>query len=120
MTLPFPDVSEASWYANDVCFAWSEQLVSGYPDGTFRPDRAVTFAEAAKVLALTFELEAHPQLAVPWYRPYVDALAEARAIPTSIRSFDQPVTRGEVAEMAARLLRRDSSKPSQTYDGLVR
>ncbi len=42
ITQIFPDVSPAAWYAPCVQWAYSNQVVSGYPDGTFQPDRSIT------------------------------------------------------------------------------
>ena len=46
----FPDVLD-QWYAPYVCYAAMEGWVEGYPDGTFGPERTVTFAEALKMLS---------------------------------------------------------------------
>ncbi len=34
----FPDVKE-DWFAKYVCFAFSEKIIEGYPDGFFRPEK---------------------------------------------------------------------------------
>ncbi len=49
-TSPFPDVPGGRWAAEVVSFAAEEGWVSGYPDGTFRPDAPVSRAEAVKIL----------------------------------------------------------------------
>lgn len=49
-TSPFPDVPAGHWAAEVVSFAAEEGWVSGYPDGTFRPDAPVSRAEAVKIL----------------------------------------------------------------------
>lgn len=38
----FPDVAEGSWYASAVLWAQREEIVLGYDDGLFRPDRGVS------------------------------------------------------------------------------
>jgi len=45
----FVDVPEYAWYYPYVGMAFNLDLLSGYGDGTFRPDREVTRAEAAKI-----------------------------------------------------------------------
>ncbi|MSR86870.1 hypothetical protein EXS70_01720 [Candidatus Peribacteria bacterium] len=121
--LPFKDVRKTDWFAHDVCFASSQLLISGYPDGTFRPAININFAEAAKIIAnvifspeeMSFEVT-HPE---PWYAEAVFQLTSQNAVPLSIRSVDQLITRGEMAEMIYRLKDGNFEKPSRTYDELV-
>ena len=46
----FTDVSETFWGYEAIAVAQSEGWVSGYPDGSFCPNRAVTRAEAVTIL----------------------------------------------------------------------
>lgn len=46
----FADVPKDSWYASAVAAAEEKGWVSGYPDGSFRPESPVTRAEAVVVL----------------------------------------------------------------------
>ena len=43
----FSDVDDAAWYEPFICWAADNGIVTGYPDGTFRPDRSVSRAEVA-------------------------------------------------------------------------
>lgn len=52
-TLPFSDVPEESWFAPFVRAASSGEIVRGYGDGTFRPERKITRAEAAVIIERT-------------------------------------------------------------------
>lgn len=45
----FPDVAR-EWFAPYVCYATGQGWVQGYPDGMFRPEQPVSFAEALKML----------------------------------------------------------------------
>lgn len=47
----FRDISPRAWYAEAVAQMQQMGVISGYPDGTFRPDRPVTRAEVAAMLA---------------------------------------------------------------------
>ena len=52
----FSDIS--GHYAEDVINKYANSgIISGYPDGTFRPDNSVTRAELAKILAEAFDLQ---------------------------------------------------------------
>ena len=46
----FTDVTEAHWAKGYISFAAGKDWVKGYPDGTFGPEREVTYAEIATVL----------------------------------------------------------------------
>jgi hypothetical protein len=101
----FPDVDAQSESAEDICVAAVHDIVHGYPDGTFRPRSLITFAEAAKISAavLSVSVRRDQENETRWYTPYVRRLAELHAIPVSIRSVTQPLTRAEMAEIVYRL-----------------
>ena len=49
-THPFIDLSADHWASDPVQYLLSQQVISGYADGTFRPDGNVTRAQFAKIL----------------------------------------------------------------------
>ena len=49
-TQPYPDVDSSRWSANKIQWAKENDIVKGYPDGTFKPDTPVTRAELIAVL----------------------------------------------------------------------
>lgn len=53
----FSDVPADAWYAKAVEKAHSLELISGYHDGTFQPDRNITRAEFITIAAACDELE---------------------------------------------------------------
>lgn len=125
---PFSDVDQTAWYATFAHKARCRGIVAGYLDGTFKPMNAINLAEAAKIIVNAERVQQLPLLAEdgsatvpesdPWYEQYVMALALYNAIPTSITSFDQNITRGEMAEMIYRLRMGSGGKPSRTYEEL--
>ncbi len=48
----FPDVSADSYFAQSVAWAVNAGIISGFPDGTFRPGEAITRAQMAHIMAL--------------------------------------------------------------------
>lgn len=46
---PFPDLDRAAWYFPYVCEAYRNGVVSGYPDGTFKPEQTIIKVEALKM-----------------------------------------------------------------------
>lgn len=76
----FPDVTD-EWFAPYVCYAKSKDWVSGYPDGTFKPDGVVNKVEALKMILksravpLPSAVSAMPfsdTSTSDWYAPYVE------------------------------------------------
>ncbi|WP_160441817.1 MULTISPECIES: S-layer homology domain-containing protein [Saccharibacillus] len=51
----FPDVRANGWSGGLIAAVQSEGLMSGYPDGTFRPQQALTRAEAVTILNRLFD-----------------------------------------------------------------
>lgn len=99
---PLEDVRLEDWFAPFVCHAISQELINGYPDGTFRPGNLINFAESAKIIANVFSSGQFSR-AEPWYKPYVDFLETRNVIPSTVFGFDAKLTRGEMAEMIYRL-----------------
>ncbi len=121
-SLEFPDVDIESWYAPYVCQATKEEIVSGYPDGTFGPDKKINFAESSKILANSFQVE-DPELSLLpdnlWYAEFVDKLSASSVIPSTVDSADVDLTRGQMSEMVYRLKEDITTKPTQTLSNLT-
>ena len=49
-TQPYPDVESSRWSASKIQWAKENEIVKGYPDGTFQPGTPVTRAELIAVL----------------------------------------------------------------------
>lgn len=118
----FPDVIGGSPYAVDICNAKAKGIVRGFHDGFFRPSRPVTFVEAAKIISRVFSVSMDSgNIEDPrWYFVYVNSLSEKNAIPKSVRSLRQSITRGEIAEMIYRLKTDTTSRPSAHWEDFDR
>ncbi len=120
----FPDVAVDAWYGPSVCVLKSRKIISGYADGTFKPSQQISFVEAAKIIVLSDMDQKGDTLpdtaSEPWYKVYVTYLADKHAIPTNITSFDQLLTRGQMAEIRYRLLAVITDRPSASYRTLDR
>ena len=53
-TVNFSDVSSGAWYYDAVQMCAKAGIVAGYPDGSFKPDQAVTRAEFFKMVAMLY------------------------------------------------------------------
>lgn len=79
----FSDVTSSTHYGPEIMSLVGQGILSGYPDGTFKPSGNVKRAEAAKMLAVAFHIqtENNPNTAqfsdidtTQWYYKYVNAL----------------------------------------------
>ena len=55
MAKKFPDVPNDAWYAKAVEFVTERGLITGYEDGTFRPNDDISRAEVATILMRMIE-----------------------------------------------------------------
>jgi len=120
----FKDVKE-EWYAPYICEGKSRGIVSGYQDGYFRPDREISFSEASKIVVNSLSIPKGAADSNIWYKTFVTGLEAKKAIPVSIRDFEQKITRSEMAEMVYRLKAGITDKLSTSFEeikgeGMVR
>lgn len=95
--------------------AKKRNIISGYSDGTFKPDVNITFDQAAKIVANSFGfLEDDKSKPYPDNRlhRYVSELSDRDAIPMEIQSRDSYITRGQMVEIIYRLKNNITNKPS--------
>lgn len=116
----FSDVSEEDWYYDEIQAIAKNDIISGYPDGTFRPKEPITHAEVATILSNYWgskrifvpmtsvgllDIEDH------WARYYIRRMFNAGV---SVRfgdgTFrpDEKTTRGEIAIMMNQLIGRET------------
>ncbi|MBI2463650.1 beta-propeller domain-containing protein [Candidatus Peregrinibacteria bacterium] len=112
----FSDVKE-EWFAKYVCSAKAKGIISGYEDGSFKPDRNIFFVEASKIVSKAFALSTSAGSG-QWYTPFVKALEKKKAIPVSIDYMEKSVTRSEMAEMVYRLKAGKVTKASKSFAAL--
>lgn len=68
----FIDVGD-QWFARFICFAELEKLISGYPDGYFRPEKTVSFVEALAIGLKGAQIKIEsPETAIQWYTPHLE------------------------------------------------
>jgi len=110
----FPEVNN-EWFAQYVCSAQKRQFLSGYPDGTFRPGNSINFAEVSKIIVRSLNIahEAIPE-GEEWFVPFIKALDSRDAIPSSITSPEQLVTRAELTNIIHRLYLHKNKEVSPT------
>lgn len=115
----FNDV-KAEWFAPYICTAKKLGYISGYPDGSFRPGDYINFAEASKIISESLKVEPDAEgTNGEWFAGYVNALAEKKAIPSTVSFFDKDVSRGEMSEIIWRLETDKTDKVSQDYKSIT-
>lgn len=115
----FLDVSPDAWYATYVCNAYGKNMIGGYPDGSFRAENSINYAEAAKIVATAFvdgSIEINPSQ--PWYQAYIYFLKNRHAVPGTLQYPTSSVKRGEMAFMIAQLLSGEEQVAEQNADGI--
>lgn len=110
--ITFNDVDSMAHYYEPVMNLANRNIIGGYPDKTFRPNKPVTRAEAAKLLASMINVNMNnPKIpkftdvkaSSPFYI-YIAALAEAGIMggfPGNSFQPDKPITRGQMAKILA-------------------
>lgn len=114
----FPDVKK-EWFAPYVCYAKEKNLISGYADGTFRPDNPVNTVEAIKMIINVYGYELMQTSSVApysdvdpsaWYAPYVNLARSAGILEAGKKlGVSAAITRGKVSYMIYRSMKNRES-----------
>ena len=101
----YSDVPEWEWYQPYVTELSAQGVISGYEDGTFRPDGTVTWGEALKLILLAAGQGSQPATDVHWAGGYLNLALQWGILPVGPHyDLDAPITRQQVAQIAARAL----------------
>lgn len=114
----FSDIDASSWYARYVCMAKVHGMIDGYPDGSFKPEATINVAESSKILAQAYEKPVTHDASV-WYKGYVMALIDSRAMPNDVSSVGALLSRGQMAEMVFRLHAQKTDRSTVMYDDIA-
>lgn len=120
----YSDVPVSYWAYNAINYLSSKGMVSGYPDGTFKPDASVTRAEFTAMLVKALRLSATGTTGAftdiapdSWcYNAVNEATAAGLVSGTGGHLFDPnaPVTREQMAGMVANALGAKASSVDGT------
>jgi len=100
----FTDVAPSAWYYADVIKARDMGLISGYDDGSFRPENNIRYSEVIKLAACMNEKYSTGKITLPagegnpWYKVYVDYAID-KGIISKDYSWTGTATRADVAEI---------------------
>ena len=113
----YTDVKDGDWYNNAISTLSNAGIVSGYPDGTFRPNAPITRAEMSKIIALFAKLDKtndrFTDIAGHWAEAYIRLAAGngwIEGYPDGSFRPNQSITRAETVTMINRVLERVPSE----------
>lgn len=119
-TNDYTDVSRTDWFNNAISTLSNAGIVTGYNDGTFRPDQPITRGEMAKIIANFARLggatKSFTDLSGHWAKSYVELAAGNGWIagyPDGTFGPDKKITRAETVTMINRVLERVPAKESR-------
>lgn len=94
----FSDVPANHWASGYINVAVDQEIINGYPDGTFKPDQNVTYAEALAMVVRVLGYD--HDLVGAWPTKYLVKGAELK-LDKGLGSFNANAfaTRGDVAKM---------------------
>ncbi|MGE6414530.1 S-layer homology domain-containing protein [Planococcus kocurii] len=107
---PLKDVAATHWAYHDIQSLLGKNVLTGYSNGTFKPEQDVTRAQAAKIIALAAGIEplnpktaSYPDVATGhWAFGYIEALKKEGVIHgkgNGLYAPDDKLTRGQMAKI---------------------
>ncbi len=125
----FKDVDDSQWFATAVYTLAENKIITGYADGTFKPDNAVTRAEFATIAARFKEMAVGSKTFTDvsedhWAQPYIASAYENNLIvgyPDGSFKPDNAIIRSEGATIVNALVNRKADKEYvDAADNLIR
>lgn len=118
-TCTLSDVQSGMWFNDAVCTLVKAGVISGYPDGTFKPNANVTRAEFSAMIARMFSVSyvgnnMFEDINGHWAESYINILAKLGILKGDNGNADPDanLTRAQAAAMCNRLVGRNSTNSS--------
>jgi LPXTG-site transpeptidase (sortase) family protein len=109
----FSDVNQTQWYVPYLETAFESKMVTGYPDGTFRPANAISVEEALAMLVRSFGINQVTNYTQSqyiqnapdqWYTSVINTAITRNIISSRERLYiGAPITRGQFFDAVYRL-----------------
>ena len=124
----FSDVTEGQWFNCAISTMSSMGIINGYPDGTFRPNDAITRAEFAAIAA-RFDKRSAGYMAQfsdirgHWAANEISVACEngwINGYPNGTFAPDQDITRAEAMTLVNRVLHRNPEDASDLLPGMAK
>ena len=126
----FPDVSAAAWYNNAISTLTRGNILTGYPDGNFRPKNTITRAELAAIavrfasaddIAQVTNRPSFSDISGHWAQDHITlagALGYVNGYPDGSFRPNTPITRAEVANLTNNVLNRHVESADDLLSGM--
>lgn len=112
----FSDVPDWEWYYPYITALSEKGVVNGYEDGSFRPGGTVTWGEALKLILLAAGQAEQPATDLHWAGGYLNLALQWGILPVGPQyELDAPITRQQVAQIAARALGLRAVMPQNPF-----
>lgn len=116
----YSDVACGKWYNNPISTMSALSIITGYPDGTFKPNKPITRAEFAAIAARFDETQsgksatfsdvighwAAKEIGIAYYNDWIKGYPDGTFKP------DQNITRAEAMTLINRVLERKPESPA--------
>ncbi len=116
----FSDISETHWAKSSVDHLYELEIISGYPDGTFKPENNVKINEfiLMTIKSLGYHYES---MSADWAKPYIDKAIELGVIENKeFPQYTADITREQMASIVVNALSLNEIRPSNAMDLYVR
>ncbi|WHH57523.1 S-layer homology domain-containing protein [Petroclostridium sp. X23] len=121
----FTDVKTGDWFYGEVAKAEEAGYVTGYDDGTIKPDSSITREEVAVMVSRIIELEQNDESQAldsitdavrmgSWSKGFIGAIVEAgymRGYPDGSYKPTKPITRAESIALLSKVMGNLYNKP---------
>ena len=114
----FPDVKPSHWAAAYINMAAKgRNIISGYPDGKFHPERTITLGQAVTILLRLLGYR-DENVGGVWPDSYMAVAATIGLTDGVGINGSTPLTRGQAAKLFLNLLRSDKQDGGSYLDGI--
>lgn len=109
----FTDIKPDNWAIGYISAAVKNQIITGYADGSFKPNEKVNFAQVCTVLLRSLGYTSSEMPGV-WPQNYIEKARDLKITDGINLKFSDKVSRAQLAVMLERTLNTESKNSTQT------
>lgn len=100
----FSDIAWWEWYSDYVCTAKSMDIIAGYSDGSFQPNKPVSNVEGIKIALKAFGITPQDAQGEEWYADYLNFAHQNNIFSRYSIYPESAMTRGMMAHLTAKII----------------